>query len=286
MKGGYKMRTKLKFIGKVTMIHITTYILCGMIFSTLFSYQELFLLGSAESFMRPFNGTSTLIGPVVQVIRGALFGLVLLLIKDYFTGKYAWLKLWALIAILGIINTPAPAPSSIEGIIYTQLPLEFHLKGAPEILVQTLLFSYFVAKPNKKKRQIGFIEKNKISFITTIIAGICFSLSGIVLTLILSIDIMAGAEDIGALGLMLVSMIIVFLSTKWYCSEVTKIKAIFLVVVYYFTMAIMPTAYNFIVNSPFKSPLSLVVNVVPVIIMLLFLHFSLKEGNKKAEHNI
>ena len=203
------MNVNLKFIGRVTIVHITTYILCGMIFSTLFHYQDLFLLENVKSYMRPFGGTSTMIGPLVQVIRGVLFGIVLLFIKDYFIGKYGWLKLWAFIAIIGIVNTPAPAPFSIEGMIYTQLPLEFHFKGAPEILVQTLLFSYFIAKPKQEKQRNKFIEENKIALLISIIAGISFSISGIVLSLILKINVMA-TSDIGAFIIMFVSMLLYF----------------------------------------------------------------------------
>ncbi len=161
----------------------------------------------------------------------------MLVIKDYFIGKYGWLKLWAFIAIIGIVNTPAPAPFSIEGMVYTQLPLEFHFKGAPEILVQTLLFSYFIAKPKKEKQRNKFIEENKIALLISLIAGIGFSISGIV-SLILKINVMAGTSDIGAFIIMFVSMFIVFLITKWYCNRVTKLKAVILTVIYYIAMAL------------------------------------------------
>lgn len=280
------MKENLKFIGRVTIVHITTYILCGIVFSAMFNYQELFLLENVKSFMRPFGGISNMIGPFVQVVRGALFGIVLLFIKDFFVEKYGWLKLWALIVVIGIVNTPAPAPFSIEGFIYTQLPLEFQFKGAPEILVQTLLFSYFVIKPKTEKQQNKFIEKNKIALIISIIAMIGISVSGIVLALLLNVDIMAGASDVGAFIVMFISMFIVFLITKWYCNKGTKIKAVILAIIYYIAIAIMPTTYNFIANSPFKSPLSLVINIVPTVIMMLFLYFSRTKVNKKIEHNL
>lgn len=280
------MKDKFKFIGRATIIHITTYILCGMVFSTLFNYQELFLLENAENFMRPFDGVSTLIGPLAQVIRGVLFGIVLLFIKDYFAGRYGWLKLWFIIAIIGIINTPAPAPFSIEGIIYTQLPLEFHLKGAPEILVQTLLFSYFIARPKKDRKQYKFIEKNKIALLAAIIAAVGFSVCGIVLTFVLKLDIMAGGSDAGALIIMFLAMLVVFLITRWYNNADSKLKALILAIVYYIALAIMPTIYNFIVNSPFKSMLSLIINVAAVLITLLFVCFYKIIERKKVENNL
>lgn len=68
------MNSKIKFITKVTLIHIATYILCGIIFSAVFNYQELFELGNTKYFMREFTGVSTLIGPLLQIFRGILFG--------------------------------------------------------------------------------------------------------------------------------------------------------------------------------------------------------------------
>jgi hypothetical protein len=270
------MKDNLKFVGRVAMLHVVTYILCGVVFSMLFNYEKLYTLEGVKTFMRPFNGASTMIGPLVQIVRGTLFGFVLLLAKDFFTSKYGWLKLWIFILVIGIINTPAPAPFSIEGIIYTHLPLEFQLKGAPEILIQTLLFSYFAAKPKRQGAKNKFVEKNKIPLIASVIAGIGISLSGIVLTLLLKLDIMAGAKDFGAFIVMFTAMLIVFLSTVWYCTRGSASKIIVLAFVYYAAVAIMPTAYNFLAGSPFKSMLSLVINVVPVAVMLTFVYFSKK----------
>ena len=100
------MNNNLKFILKATGIHILTYILCGIIFSVVFNYNSLFTMDGVNGFMRQIGGLSTLLGPLVQVIRGILFGAVLLLFKDTFIGKkYGWLKLWAILSIIGIIKT-------------------------------------------------------------------------------------------------------------------------------------------------------------------------------------
>ncbi|KXA13234.1 hypothetical protein [Clostridium perfringens] len=81
------MNNNLRFILKTTGIHILTYILCGIIFSTIFSYDRLFAMNGGDGFMKDVGGSSTLLGPLVQVIRGILFGVVLLLFKDTFMGK-------------------------------------------------------------------------------------------------------------------------------------------------------------------------------------------------------
>ena len=238
------MNNNLRFILKTTGIHILTYILCGVIFSTMFSYHSLFAMDGVDVFMKDVGGSSTLLGPLVQVVRGILFGVVLLLFKDTFIGEeYGWLKLWIILSIIGIVNTPAPAPSSIEGVVYTKLPLEFHLKAAPEILIQTLLFSYLLAKPSKKKN-IKFIEDNKNGFISAIVCMVLFSLSGIVLALMRGIDIKSSVGDIGAFGVMFVAVISTFFISKYYSSIKGRFKDIIVTVSLYFLLAIFPYTIN------------------------------------------
>jgi MFS family permease len=264
---------------------MVTYIFCGIVFSTLFNYQELFALENVRYFMRGYDSVSIQIGPLAQGVRGILFGIVILLIKDSLEGRYGWLKLWGIIAIIGIINTPGPAPSSIEGLIYTQLPLEYHLKGAPEILVQTLLFSYLVAKPRRTKQRSKFLEANKIPLTATVLTGMGFSIFGIVLALMLKVDLMAGASDMGAFFVMFVAMAMVFFITKWYSDTDIEHKKIILALVYYIAMAVMPTTYNFLTDSPFKSILSLIVNIVPTLITSLFVYYSIPEDPKTRQRS-
>lgn len=42
------MNNNLRFILKTTGIHILTYILCGIIFSTIFSYDRLFAMNGVD----------------------------------------------------------------------------------------------------------------------------------------------------------------------------------------------------------------------------------------------
>ncbi|MDR0496087.1 MAG: hypothetical protein LBH42_00575, partial [Treponema sp.] len=84
-------------------------------------------------------------------------GIVIWWIRDSIIGKkLAWLKLWAILVILGIISVYAPAPASIEGFIYLvpdsiDVPLAFILGSMGEILVQPLAFSIIVTYKKKKK---------------------------------------------------------------------------------------------------------------------------------------
>ena len=135
------MKEKLAFGTKVTVAHVLTYTLCGFAAMFLFDYQS-----SVEAIgMRPLDDPIVGLAPVFQIVRGALFALVLWLIRPAFMErKHGWLVVWAVIAIIGIFNTPAPSPASIEGFIYlapTDAPLGISIGGTLEILAQTLLFS-------------------------------------------------------------------------------------------------------------------------------------------------
>ena len=274
------MKENIKFVIRMMVIHVLTYLLCGVVFSALFDYTALYQQENINTFMRAVGSASSLIGPVMQVVRGLLFGLILLLLKDSIIGKkYGWLKLWAIIVGIGIINTPGPTPCSIEGIIYTQLPLEFHIKAAPEILLQTLLFSLFVANPGNFK--FPGLRENKIPLISTVLAGAMFSLSGVILSLILHLEMTAGITDIDAFVIMFVAVISVFLVCKWYLSTTSRLKHLVLPLCCYTVLAIMPVVYNYMTRSLFASWLPLGINVIPVIIIFLLNYMGALHNNKK-----
>ena len=143
-------KEKRNFILKVTIAHVLTYIVCGMIFSQIFSYQN----SLSDAGMRDMNSIIVGLAPVFQIIRGLLFAIGLWMIRDVFMNKkYGWLKLWIILIILGIFNTPGTAPGSIEGFIYllpSNEPLSLQIGGMLEILIQTLTFSIIVNFKRKK----------------------------------------------------------------------------------------------------------------------------------------
>ena len=46
------MKENVKFVIKVAVIHLLTYIVCGMIFASVFDYEHLFKLGNAQYYMK------------------------------------------------------------------------------------------------------------------------------------------------------------------------------------------------------------------------------------------
>lgn len=146
-------RDFIKFVLKVSLVHVLTYVACGMISMLLFDYQSTL----SQAGMRDTNSLIVGLSPLFQIFRGILFGVALWLFKGSFIDrKNGWLTLWAIIAIIGIFNTPATSPGSIEYFIYYE-PVEgmwnLEIGGMIEVLVQTFLFSFLsfhIVKPRKK----------------------------------------------------------------------------------------------------------------------------------------
>jgi hypothetical protein len=126
----------------------------GLLASTLFNYREFFAKDMMSSLMRPMDSPWVAAGPVLQAVRGLLFALILWPFQKVFLEEQkGWLKLWLLLIGLAILGTAGPAPGSLEGIIFTKLPIQYHLWGLPEVFIQTLLFSiavvFWYKKPNR-----------------------------------------------------------------------------------------------------------------------------------------
>jgi len=90
-----------------------------------------------------------------QPLRGLVFALVFYPLRGCLFGKKnGWLLMaWILIAV-GILSAFGPAPGSIEGMIYTTIPIRQQLTGWLEIVPQAILLSallcYWVNHSEKK----------------------------------------------------------------------------------------------------------------------------------------
>ena len=137
---------KLRFFTKITVTHVITYAIVTLMAMPLtFDYADsvVELMG-----FRPLDEISMSAVLIAQISRGLLLGVVIWWIKDSIIGKkWAWLKLWAILIILGIFNTYGPAQGSIQGLIYLapieDMPISMSL-GMLEVLAQPLLFSVVV----------------------------------------------------------------------------------------------------------------------------------------------
>jgi hypothetical protein len=150
--------TKASLTGLIltsAVLHTVTYFLAGLVAANVFNYEGLFAIPSMAGFMRPYEDVWVMLGPLFQPLRGILFALALYpLWGSLFNRKYGWLVIWWLLVAIGILSTYGPTPGSIEGLLYTQVPLAAHLRGLPEVLVQSFVYSlvlfYWINHPEKR----------------------------------------------------------------------------------------------------------------------------------------
>jgi hypothetical protein len=145
----------------------------GIIAAFMLNYKEGFETPPLSYLMKPINSSWVAAGPVLQVFRGLVFSIALWYFKGNFIyKKYGWLKLWGLLVGLSILSTTGPAAGSIEGFIYTKIPLVTQLKGYIEVLPQTLLFSllvfYWHQKPTRLWNILSIILVSIIVILSTL----------------------------------------------------------------------------------------------------------------------
>lgn len=130
------------FAWRVLSLHMLTYFLVGLIAFLVFDYRQAFETTELRYLMRPTSSPWVAAGPALQVFRGLMFAVILFpLASDFLRRKNGVLVLWSLFIGFAILGTAGPSPGSLEGILYTKLPISLHLMGLPEVVLQTLLFS-------------------------------------------------------------------------------------------------------------------------------------------------
>jgi hypothetical protein len=139
------MKENICFFSKVVIAHIFTYVLCGIISMNLFNYWGWI---HQQNNWRNFDSIILQLSLVFQIARGILYGIVFLMLKDKIIySRFGVIKLFILMIIIGIVNTPAPSPGSIERFIYiapSNEPLRVQVGGMFEIIIQNLLFCIIV----------------------------------------------------------------------------------------------------------------------------------------------
>ena len=128
---------------KTIIVHTVTYFLVGLLAYSLLDYRARFAGPALRVFMRQLNDPIVFLGPLLQPIRGILFGVAFYLLRDrLFMPKNGWLVMWVVLVCVGIFSTFGPALGSVEGMIYMTLPLEVQIFGLPEVLLQSCMLSF------------------------------------------------------------------------------------------------------------------------------------------------
>jgi hypothetical protein len=140
---------------KTIVVHNITYFLMGLLASALLGYAESFASPWMACWMRQTDDPMVMAGPLFAPIRGLIFALAFYPLRETLFGrKNGWLIMWWLLVALGILSTFGPAPGSVEGMVYTIIPIAQQLTGWLEVVPQALLLSiilfYWVNHPEKR----------------------------------------------------------------------------------------------------------------------------------------
>jgi hypothetical protein len=140
---------------KTVVVHTVTYTVMGLLALRFLDYRTAFEAPVTREYMRPVTDPVVALGPSLQFIRGILFAIAFYPLRAVlFARKHGWGIIWLLLVVLGILAPFAAAPGSMEGLLYTKLPVGFQLSGWLEIVTQALLLSvilhHWVNHPEKK----------------------------------------------------------------------------------------------------------------------------------------
>jgi hypothetical protein len=130
---------------KTAVTHTVTYFFVGLAAFKIFDYPHLFVQTGFRYFMRPTTDIRVRAGIFFQPLRGILLGIAFgVLRQSLFIQSNGWLLIWITLLCLSILGTFGPTLASIEGMVFSKIPLRTQLIGFPEILAQSFLLSFIV----------------------------------------------------------------------------------------------------------------------------------------------
>jgi hypothetical protein len=293
-------KTFIAFALRVIVAHTLTYFVFGILMSNVFDYGEIFQREIIRDYMLPINEHNVIWGPFLQPIRGLIFAVGLWPIRGFLIErKRGWLILWGLLVTIGILSTPAASPGSIEGMLYTKLPMWYHLIGYPEITLQTLVFSIWLVWWERQSMKSHEVEPKKenplVAEIVKAIMTACFAYIGYAAGGLLMVAFMnagagaAGTEpiDVEAAGanfkmqfMFVVAFIantiaVFWIARKWQANQMT-LWSIFLL--FWFIDAIVPWLYQSIVFGSSFIPTVLLLGFFPAVIIAISIRLNYKKS--------
>lgn len=151
-----RVKTWIGFILRFAVTHTVVYFIAGMIFSVVMNYRELFATPE-YAYMRPFDHPLVILGPSLQIFRGALLALAFLPFrKVIIESKRGWLYIFVAMLILIHIGADAANPGKIEGFIYADFPAAIHFATWPESIFSSLVFAllFYTWERNPKDKRL------------------------------------------------------------------------------------------------------------------------------------
>ena len=166
------------FIGRFAVTHTVVYFIAGMIFAVLTNYRELFA-APEYAYMRPFEHPLVILGPLLNLFRGALLALAFLPFRKVIVGsKRGWVYLFGALWILMHVGADATDPGKIEAFIYGDYAAAIHFATWPESIFSSLAFAWIFhtweRNPNYKRVSIPLIAGLVIVVVVAIL-GLLFT---------------------------------------------------------------------------------------------------------------
>ncbi len=299
MKAQSNWKTFLTFALKVIVAHTATYFIFGIIMSNVFDYGEIFQRPIIRDYMIPMDEHNIVLGPFLQPIRGLIFGIGLWPLRGFLVEKKrGWLTLWGLLVTIGILSTPAASPGSIEGMLYSKLPMWYHLMGLPEVVLQTLVFSIWLVWWERQSVQgHAAVAKKENPLVTEIVRAVmtaCFAyigyaVGGLLLAAMANANAAStGAEPIdietaGANFKMQFMFVVAFvvntfavfwIARRWLMDQL-KLWVVFLL--FWFIDAFVPWLYLSIVFGSSFIPTNLLLGFFPAVIIAISIRMNYKK---------
>jgi hypothetical protein len=235
----------------------------------------------------------------MQPIRGLIFAIGLWPIRGLLIErKRGWLILWGLLVTIGILSTPAASPGSMEGMLYSRLPMWYHLIGYPEIMLQTLVFSIWLVwwerqaaesrEPTTKKENLLVAEVVK-AVMTACFAYIGYAVVGLLLAFLANASAAksgTGGMDIEAAGAnfkmqfmfvvaFLVNTVTVFwIARRWQAHRIALGIAFLL---FWFLDAAVPWLYQTLVFGSSFIPTAIILGLLPAAIIVLSIRMNYRK---------
>ncbi|MBE0447598.1 MAG: hypothetical protein IBX64_05800 [Actinobacteria bacterium] len=148
----------LPLMFKTIVVHSLTYSIVGGLYYQLVTHR--YYVGETavvDWLMRDPNSlwVQSLWLPA-QVLRGILISIILYAIYDRIVElkNKGWMLISGLYLLVGWLSAAGPTPGSIEGIVYTKVPLDFQIISALEVIIQGLLLGLILNKWIQKTEAI------------------------------------------------------------------------------------------------------------------------------------
>ncbi len=296
-------KTFLWFALRIIVAHTLTYFVSGMIWSNVFQYGAIFKLPVIRDYMLPIDQHDVLMGPFLQPVRGLIMAVGLWPLRGLLLqSKRGWLILWGLFLTLGILSTPAAAPGSIEGMLYTRLPLWYHLIGYPEIVLQTLVFSVWLVwwerratQPHQAAAGAGSprLAEWVRAIMTACFAYIGYAAGGLLLVALVNTTASSGAEavDVEAAGanfkmqfMFLIAFLVNTVATFWAARQrrAGRLPLWSMFLLFWLIDALVPWLYQTFVFGSSYVPAVVLLGLFPALIIVATIWASYRRSALQA----